>query len=107
VVYKKSIIDKLMPIILTMILFTVWWIPPFVGLALLKKPCLPPFIGSMLPFCKNEEEFNPSLNIRVFLAALDTFLFMPVPMTGSLHATHFLFAPTLAFWNYLTVIGKW
>jgi hypothetical protein len=95
-----------MPIILTLIIFTVWIIPISVGLILIIKPCLPPFIGSMLPFCWNGAGFPPWISLRILLATIEALMFLHVCAGGSLIINHILFSPTLAIWNYITVIRQ-
>jgi hypothetical protein len=109
--YQKTMADKLISLLLPMVAGSCLAVPIMVALLLWVLPCTPPFIGSMMPFCRTEitesrEELLPTLGFRIAVLLFEVLNFYMVCCQGGFYLIFVFFTGVVCLTNYLQVLEK-
>ncbi|OXA48598.1 hypothetical protein Fcan01_16538 [Folsomia candida] len=108
--YKKTLPDKIMTFILPLVLFTGTLLPFACVLVLAKFPCAPPFLGSMLTYCRDvaaEGDYQIPVFARVGILIAEFFMFCHVCIAAAFYITHVLFPGLICVWDYIRIVDSW
>lgn len=106
--YTRSLPDKFMSLVHPLILVSTVVVPICTGIVLVYKPCLPPFVGSMLPGCRNGsgQEIS-SIQLKLGLAIFEAMMFVHVAGSGAFYIVQVIVAASLSLWNHLRIFKEW
>ncbi|OXA48490.1 hypothetical protein Fcan01_16540 [Folsomia candida] len=107
--YKKTLPDKIMSFILPLVMFTGSLLPFACVLLLVKFPCAPPFLGSMLTYCRNaaDGEHKMPCFVRICIQIAEFFMFCQVSVAAAFYISYVLFPGIICMWDYIRVVDNW
>ncbi|OXA46683.1 hypothetical protein Fcan01_18151 [Folsomia candida] len=103
--YKKTATDRILGLLLPLIVFSCWVVSLGAGITVLLFPCIPPFLGSMLPTCRSNIPIPPGWVIRILLAFIDAVMLQQVCISAAFYLTQVLIGAIVHLWNYLSMLS--